>query len=101
MKGRIRYSDKFADDIDEIWFYIAQDDVEAADRLIDSFERIYDILAENPYIGRTHYELRHDLRYFPYGSYIIFYFPTNYGVEIYRVLHAARDVEQILVEEFE
>lgn len=101
MNRWVRFSHEFSDDIDEIWFYIAQDNVEAANHFIDGFEPIYDILAHNPYAGRSRDELKVGLRSFPHESYIIFYFPADYGVLIYRVFHAARDIELIFTEEFE
>ncbi|MBF0110069.1 MAG: type II toxin-antitoxin system RelE/ParE family toxin [Magnetococcales bacterium] len=33
---------------------------------------------------------------FPVGNYLIFYRPANHGVEIIRVLHASRNVENLL-----
>jgi toxin ParE1/3/4 len=40
---------------------------------------------------RQREELSPRLRSFPVGSYIIFYRPTQDGVEIARILHGARD----------
>ena len=45
-----------------------------------------------PEIGRPREDLAARLRSFPVGSYIIFYRPMEYGVEIARVLHGARDL---------
>jgi len=59
------------------------------------------MLAENPKIGREHDELFLNLRSFPYKDYVIFYFPIENGVEIYRVLHGARDIESLFEEFFE
>lgn len=95
MKGRIRFSHQFRDDIDDIWSYIAADNIEAADRFIDSFEPVYHILADHPNIGRLWPELKAGLRSFPHKSYSIYYFPTDDGALIFRDLHAARDIQEI------
>lgn len=34
-----------------------------------------------------------ELRVFPFKKYQIFYFPNENSVEIYRVLHGARDID--------
>ena len=42
--------------------------------------------------GRSRAELLPNLRSFAAGSYTIFYFPEEDGVEIFRVIHSARDI---------
>ena len=42
--------------------------------------------------GRSRAELLPSLRSFPAGSYTIFYFPQEDGVEIVRVIHGAQDI---------
>ncbi len=82
-------------DIDEILRFIAVDDLDAAiaffDRLIDRFE----MLAENPRAGRDRTELKHDLRSFPEGNYPVFYREWAGIVAIVRVLHGARDLDEL------
>lgn len=53
------------------------------------------LLGENPLIGRKNDDLIIGLRLFPFKNYNIFYFQTEFGVEIYRVLHSSRDIIQI------
>jgi len=45
-------------DLLEIWLYIAQDDLKAADRVIDSIELRCRTLAEEPGMGRVRLELK-------------------------------------------
>lgn len=99
MRGRIQYSVQFRDDIDEIWAFIADDDINEADKFIDSFEPIYDILAKNPHAGKARPEIMQGLRSFPHRTCVIFYFPTDDGVLIYRVLHSARDIQEIFADQ--
>jgi toxin ParE1/3/4 len=39
-----------------------------------------------------------NLRSFPVGSYVIFYRPIEEGIEVIRVLHSARDIEDIFAD---
>jgi toxin ParE1/3/4 len=89
--NQYRVSDAARSDLDEIWFYIAQDNVDAADRFIRAIVSRFPRLAAMPQIGRARNELAPRLRSFPVGRYIIFYRPMENGVEIARVLHGARD----------
>ena len=89
--NQYRVSDAARSDLDEIWSYIAQDNVDAADRFLRAIVSRFPKLAVMPQIGRAREELSPRLRSFPVGRYIIFYRPMENGVEIARVLHGARD----------
>ncbi len=43
-------------------------------------------------LGKSVEELAPNLRFVPLGNYLIFYRPTDGGIEIVRLLHGARDV---------
>ena len=77
--------------MDEIWLYIAQDNPDAADKLIRAIVSRFVTLASMPLIGRQREELSPNLRSFPVGRYVVFYRPMENGMEIVRVLHGARD----------
>jgi toxin ParE1/3/4 len=83
------------DDINEILDFIANDNFDASislyARMIDTFE----MLADNPMAGRDRADLKDGMRYFPIGSYLIFYRVWAGKVSITRVLHAARDLDEI------
>lgn len=80
-------------DLVEIWDYIANDSETRADALIDSISRKFAILAEIQNIGRFRGELGANIRSFPVGRYLIYYQPVQDGIEVVRVLHGARDLE--------
>ena len=80
-------------DIGSIWDYVAADNIKAADTLLDRIERTFDMLAETPLAGRARHELARNLRSFPVGSYVIFYFPIPDGVEIVRVMSGRQDID--------
>lgn len=80
----------------EIWSYIAQYNEEAANNLIDKIYQKSQVLADSPYIGVARPELALELRSFVVEKYVLFYQPISDGVKIVRVLHGARDIEQLL-----
>jgi len=88
---QFRVSDVARSDLDEIWLYIAQDNLDAADKFIRAIVSRFPKLAAMPLIGRQREELSPKLRSFPVARYVIFYRPIENGVEIVRVLHGARD----------
>lgn len=83
-------------DLDEIWWYIAQDSPHNADRLLDRIQERCLALADYPQMGTSRDELKAGLRSQPVGNYLIFYFPLEDGVDIVRVLHGSRDIENLL-----
>ena len=59
-------------DLLEIWIFIAEDSIRAADRLLDRFEEAFRTLSTQPRMGRSRPELSPNLRSFPIGDYLIF-----------------------------
>lgn len=57
-------------DLDDIWFYIAQDNPQEADRFLDQIQATLLTLVEFPHMGTSRDELKQDLRSFSIGSYI-------------------------------
>lgn len=84
------------EDLIEIWAFIAQDDMVAADRLLDRIDEACRNLAENPHMGPARPDLRSDLRYFSVARYLVLYRVVRRGVEIVRVVHGARDLPTLL-----
>ena len=83
-------------DLDDIWDYIAEDSPDRATAFLQSIEEKILNLAETPHIGRARPELLSLLRSFPIGKYVIFYQPIDNGIEVVRVLHGSRDINDIL-----
>ncbi len=84
-------------DLDEIWLYIAQDNPDSADALLDKIEECCQALAQFPFIGTNRDELMPDLRSLPVGNYLIFYMPIEDGIVVVRVLHGMRDVDALFL----
>jgi toxin ParE1/3/4 len=88
----IRVAERAQEDLLEIWEYIAGENPENAERLLQTFREKFELLLSHPLIGRERNELFIGLRSFPSGKYIIFYQPMDYGIEILRVRHGASDL---------
>ena len=52
--ARYILSPKALGDLDIIWGYVAQDDIEAADRIVDAAYRVCRNLAQHPELGPVH-----------------------------------------------
>lgn len=95
---RVKKAVQAEKDIEELWLYIAADNMLAADRVLDDIEAQCHLIATQPGMGRPRPELAlaPDMRSFPVGRYIIFYQTLPDGIEIIRVLHSARDLDALL-----
>jgi plasmid stabilization system protein ParE len=86
-----------ARDLNEIWDYLANDNIEAADRVAYALEKALYGLAKNPGTGHWREDLadrRH--KFFLVYSYLIVYRPETKPMQVIRVLHASRDVQTLL-----
>jgi toxin ParE1/3/4 len=82
-------------DLDDIWDYIAISNSDQAEKVLRHLYAKMGTLAHNPYLGRVRKDIEVGLRSFPVGSHIIFYCPLSDGIEVVRVLHGARDFQDI------
>ena len=84
------------EDLLAIWAHVADDNLGAADKLLDAIAAACGTLAENPLAGRRRAELAPRVRSFPVGNYLVFYRPMKDGIVVIRVLHGARDIPELL-----
>ena len=82
-------------DLAKIWEFIARDNIEAADSHLNRLKQECMKCAINPESGRLRPELAEGIRARRFGKFLIFYFATNQGIEVARVLHGARDLPRI------
>ena len=82
-------------DLLEIWLYVAQDKVGAADRLIQRLRLKCDLLGQNPLAGRARSDLTLGLRSFSVDNYVVYYRVTRLGVEVARILSGYQDPTRI------
>lgn len=87
-----------AQDLNDIWDFIAESDETRADKFIDLLLEKCELLAKFPEMGRARHEFVVDLRSFPVKNHIVFYLPVENGIEILRVLHASRDIPEVFDE---
>lgn len=94
--SRIVWSAAARNDLDEIWLYVAQDNLETADTLVDRLTEIARPLADFPQMGVARTELADGLRSLTVGSYVLFYSAQRATIRIERVLHGRRDITAAL-----
>ncbi|BAZ29446.1 plasmid stabilization system protein [Cylindrospermum sp. NIES-4074] len=97
--SQFRISTQAAQDIENIWNYVAQNNLKAADNLFDNLRETFPKLAKFPQMGRERSELAPFLQSLPVKNYLIFYRPIEAGVEIVRILHGSQDIKQVFLHE--
>ena len=82
-------------DLKGIGRYIAKESgyQETAVSFLQRLDQEFELIATQPRMGRIRDELQPGLRSQPYDKYLILYRPRGKGIEVVRVIHAARDVE--------
>jgi plasmid stabilization system protein ParE len=84
-------------DLREIWQFISQDSVDAADRVLDDFYESFARLAATPGMGHKREDLtRRDVRFWPIYSYLVIYQLSSRPLLVIAVLHGNRDVKRLL-----
>ncbi len=96
MIYRIHFSDQARADLGEIWDYLAERSEKTADQKLDRIKATCQLFVDTPELGRRREEFRAGLRSFPIDSYLIFYRVGIERVDILRVLHGARNLEDLL-----
>jgi len=87
-------------DLAEIFSYIAQNNLSAAERFVEAAEDAFMKLAEMPGMvpqwGSRKRNLK-GVRFWPirgFSNYLIFYRRAKDGIEVLRVIHGAQDIEK-------
>lgn len=83
-------------DLIDIWRTIAEENPQAADRVLDRIDNACIRLAKHPQIGPARPDLRPDLRYLPADNYLILYRVLATAVEVVRVIHGARHLPDLI-----
>jgi plasmid stabilization system protein ParE len=85
-------------DLHSIWEFIARDNMDAADRVMERFETAFQLLARFPRKGhkRDDVHTSEPVLFWPVGSYVMVYRPEPKQVLIVRVFHGARDLDGLL-----
>ena len=84
-------------DLEEIWEYIALDNIRAADRWIGKLFDAFDALARNPRMGHKREDrTAYPILFWPVGAYLILYRVQTKRIEIVAVTQGARDIPSFL-----
>lgn len=95
---RHRLSPEAQEDLLDLWEYIAADNTDAANHVIDTLFRAFDDPAEHPRTGHARPDLAGDrpLLFWPVGPFLIISMPDQHPLEIIAVTRAARDIPALL-----
>jgi len=102
MRKQIRRTKQLRRDIIDIYRYIYERNPRAAENVLDAIERSIKSLLDTPGIGRIWDSPDPRLQAMriaivtPYRNYLIFYRPSAHGVEVYRLIHGARELGRIM-----
>lgn len=94
-RSKLKFTAFAENDLSETWEYVAESAPDQADRLIDELHKVSLLIAQNPLIGTLRDNLRPGIRIFPHHQHNIYYFISEPGIEVYRILHSSRDAVQI------
>jgi plasmid stabilization system protein ParE len=88
-------------DLDEIWDYIAEDSIDAADQWIGRLFDAFDAIGKAPGIGHKRGDLTtYPVLFWPVGAYLVIYRATSRPIEIVAVTQGARDIPAFLHRRF-
>lgn len=91
---RVRFTRSAETDLLELWVTVAEENLTAADEILDVIHATATLLGTQPEMGRARPELAEGLRSLPTRTpYLIFYLPDDDGLLVVRVLHHARDID--------
>ena len=91
---RIVRSPRAREDLIELWTHIAADNPSAADRMLDRIEAKRRRRADTPRLGRARPDIAEGLRLFPIRRYVVLYRELPDGIEIVRVVHGMRRLDE-------
>ncbi|MDJ0671976.1 MAG: type II toxin-antitoxin system RelE/ParE family toxin [Microcystis sp. M53598_WE2] len=85
-------------DMEQILDYLANTNINAAEKFLEEFSKKCRYLTQFPLMGRSYREIRPSLRGLPMKNYIIFYRLTEQGLEIMPFIKGERDLEAFFFE---
>jgi toxin ParE1/3/4 len=91
-----RLTEQAEADLDDLWAYIAADNLAAADRMVDAVLEGSRRHVRFPGMGQSRDDLRPGLRCFVVSPYVVFYRSVEDTIEVLRILHGARDISRLI-----
>jgi toxin ParE1/3/4 len=92
--ARVLRTESAKSDILAIYGHIATDKPSAADRWVGEVDSTLSVISHQPFLGEKVDHLATGMRRHCLGSYLLFYVPIDGGIELRRVLHGARKIEE-------
>jgi plasmid stabilization system protein ParE len=100
MNAAFQFTPQATEDLDLIWWFIAKDNRDAADRVELEIVATCRRLAKHPLMGTK----RQDVTPLPvrfwtvpkFPNYVIIYRPETVPLQVIAILHAKRDLKQVL-----
>jgi len=84
-------------DLQELWDYIATENLDAADHVIDTLFAAFERLAAMPGLGHRREDLTdRPLRFWTVGTYLVIYRAERTPIEIVAVTRDGRDIPRLL-----
>jgi plasmid stabilization system protein ParE len=84
-------------DLDDVWEYIAADNIDAADHWIEKLFDAFEALGQAPGMGHRREDLTtYPVLFWPVGAYLIVYRAERRPIEIVAVTQGSRDIPAFL-----
>jgi plasmid stabilization system protein ParE len=102
MAASYQLTPRALDNLDEIWIFIAQDKISAADRVEAAILSACYRLARHPLLGTKRTEITgKPVRFWTvprYPNYIVVYRPETRPLQVVAIVHGMRNLKQLLDE---
>jgi addiction module RelE/StbE family toxin len=100
MNTAVQFTQQAVEDLDDIWWFIAADKRDAADRVEAEIVASCRRLAKHPLMGVKRQDIsRLSVRFWTvtkFPNYVIVYRPETSPLQVIAVLHGNRDLKEVL-----
>lgn len=94
-----RLTEQAKNDLVDLWMYIAANNLDAGDRMVEAILEGSRMHVRFPNMGQPCEELRPGLRRFVVSPYVVYYRSVEETIEVLRIVHGARDIAGIFERE--
>ena len=99
---KLLFQERVVSDLNSIYDYIADDNVSAAEKVIDDIYEKFETLLSFLGIGSnlsSRIKAKTDFKYIINGEYVILCKQENEAVRVYRVINAKQDILRVIFED--
>lgn len=94
-EGQLKLTHEAREDLKDIWRYIAESSINAADSFIDELYQECLRIHQTAFWGRNRPELGESITSYPFRKYILYFHSKGSTLYVLRVLHGSRDQSKI------